>query len=106
MPYEKNGNKLKSIRYKRDKKKLKNAVLQRKFGITFEEYEEKLKLQNNQCYICKKSVEDNGKALAVDNATGKVRDLLCNNCNVVVGFLNEQIDLCDKVKKYIFRHKE
>jgi len=69
---------------------------------------EKLIQQNSQCSICGLTPEENGKALAVDHDhdTGKIRDLLCNNCNVVVGFLNERIDLCDKVKDYISRHKD
>lgn len=41
-----------------------------------------------------------------DHDTGKIRDLLCNNCNVVVGFLNERIDLCDKIRDYLSEHKD
>jgi hypothetical protein len=94
--------------YLSSRSKRRCQKLQRNYGITLEQYDEKLIQQNRQCSICGLTPEENGKALAVDHDhdTGKIRDLLCNNCNVVVGFLNERIDLCDKVKDYISRHKE
>lgn len=75
----------------------------RKFGITLEEYNLKLKKQNNKCMICGKTTEDNGKALAVDHNTEEIRDLLCNNCNVLIGFLKEDLKLSIKLTEYIRR---
>lgn len=90
----------------RDKRKCQK--LQRNYGITLEQYDEKLIQQNGQCSICGLTPEKNGKALAVDHdhKTGKVRDLLCNNCNVAVGFLKEDISLCEKIRDYLLNQKE
>ena len=58
----------------------------RKYGITVEQYNQMLLIQNNTCKICKNMCKS-GKNLAVDHchATGKVRGLLCATCNVNLG---------------------
>ena len=52
--------------------------LKKKYGISLEDYENLSKSQNNQCAICYKE-----EKLVVDHnhTTGKVRGLLCNDCN-------------------------
>ncbi len=84
---------------------VRNDRLMRKFGITLEEYNTKLEEQNNKCIICSKTVEENGKSLAVDHNhdTGEVRDLLCGNCNAAVGFVQENVVIAKKMVKYIER---
>lgn len=94
-----------SEKYNDNKDAVRDDRLKRKFGITLNEYNEKLFSQEEQCAICGKSVENNGKALAVDHNhnTGEVRGLLCNNCNVAVGFVDENIDIARKMIKYLER---
>ncbi len=57
----------------------------RKHNIKFSvvEYKKLLEKQANVCAICKKTPEDNGKALAVDHdhKTNRIRGLLCYFCN-------------------------
>jgi Recombination endonuclease VII len=71
--------------------------LKRKFNMTIEEYNTLLKTQNNQCAIvgCKKQRSSNGKRLAVDHChkTGKIRGLLCNECNTSLGLLRENTEI-------------
>ncbi len=57
----------------------------REYGLTFEAYCDLLTQQANVCAICLGVDED--KRLAVDHchATGRVRGLLCQNCNHGVG---------------------
>jgi 5-methylcytosine-specific restriction endonuclease McrA len=59
--------------YKRHRQ---NYQLKKNYGISKEEYDLKLSLQNYACALCKTPVKT--KALAVDHchASGKVRDLL------------------------------
>lgn len=78
------------------------------FGITLDQYEEMLKAQNGVCFICeqpeKATYKDTGKIknLCIDHChkTGKIRKLLCSNCNLIVGKLEEN-DLIDKMKDYL-----
>ncbi len=77
--------------------------LLRRFGITIEQYLDMERTQGFKCSICRLSKEDNGKRLAVDHChkTGRVRGLLCNNCNVVVGFLSDKPEIARKMATYL-----
>ena len=63
----------------------------KKYGVTVEWYQATLDAQGNVCRICKQEepVECKGKRLALavdhDHETGKVRGLLCSQCNRAIG---------------------
>lgn len=84
------------------------------YGLSFEEYRELVVLQNNRCAICglreKRKNYRTGKVqnLSVDHnhKTGKVRELLCSNCNRALGLLKESEELLLRVIAYIRKHKE
>jgi hypothetical protein len=59
--------------------------LMSQYGMTIADYEAILARQNGVCRVCKTKPE--GRRLAVDHchATGTIRGLLCNNCNLGVG---------------------
>jgi len=80
-------------KYIRNKIRLKNGKLLRSFNITLDEYNSLLEKQEYKCAICGKTDIENGKMLAVDHChkTNKNRELLCNNCNVAIGFLHDNI---------------
>lgn len=91
--------------YESRKRKARDRALRKKFGITIDDYESLLALQNNVCAICGKI--DKSKSLAVDHDhnTGQVRSLLCSRCNPAVGFLLEDFDLIEKVLEYVKKWK-
>ena len=73
----------------------KSAVLRRTYGITLEDYNRMLLSQNGVCAICKVAktgTED--RRLFVDHChtTGKVRGLLCNACNTILGRSNDSVE--------------
>jgi hypothetical protein len=70
--------------------------------ITFEQYEELLKKQNNKCLIC--GEESKGRKLAVDHCheTGEVRGLLCGNCNQGLGLFKDDPELMQKAAEYVY----
>ncbi len=89
--------------YKKGWRVQKNRCLVQKYGITLVEYEELLTEQKGGCKICGLTPVDNNKSLAVDHdhKTGKIRGLLCNNCNVAVGFLKDNPELGIKITSYL-----
>lgn len=78
----------------------------KKYGITLEQYNEKLLNQNNVCAICQSP--PGKKRLAVDHnhTTGAVRDLLCIKCNTGLGLVNDNIELLKKLIEYLKRHNQ
>ena len=63
--------------------------------------------QKGVCKICGITAEENGKDFAVDHChtTGKVRGLLCNNCNSGVGYFLDSIDTMNKAIEYLKTHQ-
>lgn len=81
----------------------KKNLLQRKYNITSEYYDELIVRQDNKCAICKKSFlsEDRYTAPCIDHdhKTGKVRGLLCHTCNLSLGHLESFLDQAIKYIK-------
>lgn len=83
--------------------KVKNNLLRKMFGITLEDYNEMYKAQNGRCAICDKHSDDDSQALSVDHChtTGKVRGLLCNNCNRALGLFNDSPEILSKAIAFL-----
>lgn len=91
-------------RYEKDPEKYKFRRIKQVYGLEREDYEKLLSTQNNACAICKKA-----KVLVVDHdhTTGKVRQLLCGDCNTTLGFLERQgSEVFMNHLEYIKTHKE
>lgn len=100
----KEENRILRIEYYQNRKNYaKNQKLLRQYGITLEKYRNMLDFQKGKCIICGKTPAENKKELAVDHdhKTGKIRGLLCNNCNVAVGFLQDNHELALKIHSYL-----
>jgi len=66
-------------------------------------------IQNSKCGICFKPFDperNNLKHLDHCHATGKVRGLLCNKCNVSLGHMEDSIERLEMCIKYILWWKE
>ena len=97
-----------SQHYCRAECKGKNAYYKRNYNITEAQYEAKKTLQQNKCSICGTEgfcIGKNGhtEKLAVDHdhETGKVRDLLCHNCNRALGLFKDSVVLLDSALEYL-----
>ncbi len=78
-------------------------MLKKKYGITIEQYNRMLIEQNNSCAICGKDADKCHNGLYVDHnhATGKIRKLLCRDCNVGIGHLMEDVLILRKAIEYL-----
>jgi hypothetical protein len=72
---------------------VRRAHLERKYGITLNDYEAMLVEQGGGCAICH-APEPDGQSLHVDHDhdTGAVRGLLCFTCNAGIGMFDHDID--------------
>jgi hypothetical protein len=82
----------------------RKSQLKLMYGMTTECYDEMLKKQGGACGICKTSKPTGRwKVFAVDHchATGKVRGLLCNECNRGIGLLKDSIEVLKSAVNYL-----
>lgn len=82
--------------------------LQRMYGITLKEYERILKEQGNRCAICGgegflMDASRHKVKLVVDHdhESGKIRGLLCHNCNRALGLLHDDFEVFQSALKYL-----
>jgi hypothetical protein len=99
-----------SSKHGRSKDKVKkSAELFRNYGITIDQYDELLRKQNNECACCGRHITAENKALAVDHHHGlfgieSVRGLLCNRCNLGLGYLGDDIEGLELALEYLKKY--
>ncbi len=74
------------------------------YGIDTRQYERLLAAQGGQCALCKTDTPGgSGDCFHVDHchATGKVRGLLCSQCNQALGKLGDTIEALERVLRYL-----
>ena len=69
----------------------KNLRRLRWTGLTIDEYDKMLENQQGKCAICGGGREKQKYSFSVDHchATGKIRGILCSNCNAGLGFFKD-----------------
>lgn len=91
-------------KYKKEKvSEVKNIRLKKAYNISNDEYNIILLNQNNSCAICEKHKSNFNKELSVDHChnSNKIRGILCNDCNVGLGFFKDDIRLFKKAINYL-----
>jgi hypothetical protein len=94
-------------RYRKHKEKYQNYRLLKKFKITTGEYKSLFDAQNNSCAICQVPW-DGKKFMPVDHdhKTGKIRGILCDDCNLGLGKFNDSHEMLLKAAHYLLTKKE
>lgn len=85
--------------YERCRKHIRKYQLKANFGLTLEDYDNMVAVQNGVCAICgKTNPSENRLAIDHDHKTGEIRGLLCQHCNGCLGWyeINKQ-----KIKNYL-----
>lgn len=81
----------------------KDKFLQRTYGITIDDYNIMFNKQEGRCASCGRHQSEFKKSLVVDHrhSDGKVRGLLCSNCNLALGNVKENPEFLEKLANYI-----
>ena len=79
--------------------------MHRKYGITKADFDLLLVQQGGVCAICGGDRSGPGQRFHVDHChdSGKVRGLLCGNCNTAIGLLGDDPERADKAAAYLRR---
>ena len=84
-----------------------NRYLLRNYNITLAEYEQMSAAQGHKCYICQGEgflmASWHKVKLVVDHChtTGKVRGLLCHNCNRALGLFQDSPESLKRALDYL-----
>lgn len=77
--------------------------LKKKFNLSINQYDHMFSQQKGCCHLCGKHQNDCKRRLAVDHdhKTGKIRSLLCSNCNKGLGNFGERVEVLVKAVQYL-----
>lgn len=90
------------------KSRRRNTRLKKKFGINYNQYQKILEEQDYKCFICGEKEPADNRILSVDHChdTGRIRGLLCSNCNTALGKFKDNVNYLTKAIEYITRDYE
>ena len=85
----------------------KQSNLKSMYNMEYNDYIAMLNAQNHRCAICNNLPTNERYPLNVDHCheTGKVRALLCGNCNLALGNFKENIGVLQSAIAYLRLHK-
>ncbi len=80
--------------------------LKYRYGITYEDYNKLFNKQNGLCAGCYRHQAQFKRRLNVDHdhKTGKVRGLLCMKCNTLLGFVEDDPQILQRLQEYLRRN--
>ena len=84
----------------------RNRHILKKYGLTYDEMLQILGGQGGKCSICDTEIvlggrTDNSACVDHDHKTGKIRGLLCNNCNRGLGMFKDNRKRLENAIKYL-----
>lgn len=89
---------------------VRKSALKRKYGLTLEDYDAMVVAQDGRCAICP-ATEPGGPPdrrgfwhIDHDHMTGRVRGLLCLNCNTSLGRFGDSIEILQRAIDYLEKH--
>jgi hypothetical protein len=94
---------------KNNKEKIKGYHLKHNVGITLKEYKELLQKQKNKCSLCNKPFSEKQIRTrpVVDHChiSYKVRGILHQGCNSMIGFAKDKINLLQQGINYLNKNR-
>ncbi len=92
------------LRYQKNSQKELDRIRFNKYGVTGNKFREIFKKQSGKCPICNRGITKN---LSVDHnhATGKIRGLICNKCNLAIGNAEDSPDRLRAMANYLEKNK-
>jgi hypothetical protein len=80
----------------------RRARIAERYSLSWQDYEHMKHMQAGGCAICKCDIPEGGKInVDHDHKTGKVRGLLCRDCNLALGFFKDSLDNIRNALRYL-----
>lgn len=89
----------------------KRGYFKRKYGLSLDQIQEMISQQNKRCLICDnqfdlenivhKGPRKMRPCVDHNHETGKIRGIICNNCNLVIGYANDNPAVLTNAIRYL-----
>ena len=84
----------------------RKSEIKRKYNLSWDQYLSKLSLQDSKCAICSSSLIGHRNCCVDHNHdTNQIRDLLCSQCNKLIGFARENSSILQAAIVYLDKHR-
>ena len=90
--YARNSARIKAQQKERYQGYLPHYHYKAKYGISLDDYKALFESQGGKCAICRKPQGKRSLGVDHDHATGRVRGLLCDKCNLGLGYFDDEPD--------------
>ena len=89
----------------------KQRLVAVKYKLTLEQYRQMIANSDGICAICGLEMTFDAKCQSQacvdhDHNTGKIRELICSRCNLMIGKAEDSIDILNKAILYLKKHKD
>lgn len=84
----------------------RKSKLKKLYNMTLAEYDKLFESQGGVCAICGKEQSTRRLDVDHDHKTGRIRGLLCHNCNTSIGLLCEDIQTLQSAINYLKESKK
>ena len=90
--------------YRRSRRTL-TVYLQYRFRLSFDRYSQLAQNQAGLCGGCSSQLNPDKAGVHVDHdhVTGRVRGLLCGNCNLALGCVKDSVEVLERLASYLER---
>lgn len=105
----------KAWREKQSPERLKHLYLTNTYGLSYKDFTDMLELQEYRCRVCSRTLEVSIEARQLkassavvdhDHITGKVRGILCNECNRGLGYFHDNKESLMNAIKYLTEQEQ
>ena len=97
------------VKATRDPERSRDLHYRRNYGITLADFNRMVLAQGSKCACCGTS-EPRGKhnqwCVDHDHVTGTVRELLCKDCNIVLGLVEDSPQHLHRLSEYVLKHSK
>jgi Recombination endonuclease VII len=89
-------------RWRKENAQLFKAIkLRYLYGLELGAYDQMVAHQDGRCAICQ---QKDKLGVDHDHATGKVRELLCNKCNIALAHIRDDVRIARALANYLVKH--
>jgi len=97
------------VKATRDPERARDLFYRRNYGISLADFNRMVLLQGTKCACCgtsKPGGKHNQWCVDHNHVTGDIRELLCKDCNIVLGIVRDSPEHLQRLTEYVLKHSK